>query len=137
MARATVTQRLFSPCGAFLRSYEISRHARYRVAYLVRAPSEKQDIHYESSNAKPFDRVEVRVSPAHRGSTATFETGGPLIELERPLLSNVTWTNANGGDWDTPSNWSNDQVPGPNDNVTISLSSAETITHSSSNNDRC
>ena len=61
----------------------------------------------------------------------------PIIEgLEnRALLSNVTWTNANGGDWDTGTNWSTGQVPGPNDNVTISLNSAETITLSSSKND--
>ncbi len=53
----------------------------------------------------------------------------------RALLSNVSWINASGGDWDTASNWSDDLVPGPNDNVTISLSSTETITHSLSNSD--
>jgi uncharacterized protein YlbG (UPF0298 family) len=53
----------------------------------------------------------------------------------RSLLSNVSWINPNGGDWDTGANWSTGQVPGQNDNVTISLSSAETITHSSSTGD--
>jgi hypothetical protein len=63
--------------------------------------------------------------------------GRPSIEaLEHwTLLSNVTWVNASGGDWDTGSNWSTGQVPGPNDNVTIDLSSAGTVTHSVNQSD--
>ena len=66
-----------------------------------------------------------------------FRGRKPSLEgLERrTLLSNVTWINPNGGDWDTAANWSNDQVPGATDNATISLSSTETITHSSSQSD--
>ncbi len=60
----------------------------------------------------------------------------PLIEglEDRLLLSADNWINANGGDWDTSSNWSNG-VPGPTTAVTINLSSTETITHSSSTSD--
>jgi hypothetical protein len=41
----------------------------------------------------------------------------PLRLEERTLLSTVTWINANGGDWDTPSNWSTDALPSPSDDV--------------------
>jgi hypothetical protein len=40
----------------------------------------------------------------------------------------VTWINPAGGDWDTPSNWSTGQVPGPNDVVDIPQISG-TVTH--------
>ncbi len=44
------------------------------------------------------------------------------------------WINPNGGDWDTPSNWSTGSVPGPSDVVVIDLGYV-TITHSSSTAD--
>ena len=50
-------------------------------------------------------------------------------ELEaRRLLSNVSWV-GNGNDdlWSDPQNWSNDQVPGPQDDVTINQSGSFTI----------
>ena len=64
-------------------------------------------------------------------------TRRPSIEsLEsRALLSTVTWTNSAGGDWDTGSNWSTGQVPGAGDNAVINLSTAQTITLSSSKSD--
>ena len=48
---------------------------------------------------------------------------------DRVLPSTVTWTNPNGGDWDTASNWSTGAVPGAADYVVINLSGI-TITHS-------
>ena len=57
------------------------------------------------------------------------------VRLEdRTLLSTVTWINPSGGDWDTPSNWSNDAVPGPSDDAVIDTPSI-TVTHSSSASD--
>ncbi len=50
---------------------------------------------------------------------------------DRTLLSTVTWINPGGGDWDTPSNWSTDALPGPADDVVISMPGI-TVTHSSS-----
>jgi len=48
---------------------------------------------------------------------------------DRTLLATVTWTNPSGGDWDTPSNWSTDSVPGPSDDAVIDTSGI-TVTHS-------
>ena len=46
------------------------------------------------------------------------------------LPSTVTWINPAGGNWDTASNWSTGQLPGPNDDVTISLAAnGFTVTH--------
>src|SRR5437588_815426 len=42
----------------------------------------------------------------------------------------VNWADASG-DWDTPANWSsNPALPGPTDDVTISVTGVPTITHS-------
>src|SRR5262249_2402687 len=46
------------------------------------------------------------------------------------LLSTVNWTNAAGGDWDTPGNWSTNTLPTVNDDVVINESGNVTITHS-------
>jgi hypothetical protein len=45
----------------------------------------------------------------------------------------VSWINASGGDWDTPSNWSTNSVPGPTDAVTIGIPGQNTftVTHAS------
>jgi hypothetical protein len=51
---------------------------------------------------------------------------------DRRLLSAVSWTNANGGDWDTASNWSTGSLPGPADDVSITIAVSNPITHSSS-----
>ena len=46
----------------------------------------------------------------------------------RTLLSNVSWTGkGDGTSWTDASNWSDDAVPGPSDNVTISKSGNPTI----------
>jgi hypothetical protein len=60
----------------------------------------------------------------------------PVLEtLEgRVLPSTVTWTNAAGGDWDTPSNWSSGSIPTAADDVQI-LTAGITVTHSASRND--
>jgi hypothetical protein len=50
------------------------------------------------------------------------------------LLSTVTWNNASGGDWDTPSNWSTGVLPGPSDDVVINQSGI-TVTHNTSASD--
>ncbi len=55
----------------------------------------------------------------------------PIRLEDRTLLSTVTWINSGGGDWDTPSNWSTNALPGPSDDVAINLPGI-TITHSSS-----
>ncbi len=64
----------------------------------------------------------------------------PSLEtLERRLvLSSVSWTNPNGGDWNTASNWSSDAIPTAADDVTISIAVANPITHDAANADlRC
>ncbi len=47
---------------------------------------------------------------------------------QRALLSAVSWTGAVSNDWDTARNWSDDAVPGANDDVTIDT--ADTVVHS-------
>jgi hypothetical protein len=47
------------------------------------------------------------------------------------LLSTVSWINPNGGDWDTPSNWSTGALPGPSDDVVVNQSGIA-VTHSTS-----
>jgi len=53
---------------------------------------------------------------------------------DRTLLATVTWINPNGGDWDTPSNWSTGALPGPSDDVVINLPNI-TVTHDTSVSD--
>src|SRR5262245_35048753 len=49
---------------------------------------------------------------------------------ERVLLATITWTNAAGGDWDTPGNWSTGALPGSADDVVIgTLNSGAGVTH--------
>src|SRR5882724_1358256 len=45
-----------------------------------------------------------------------------LLILSVPVADAITWTNTAGGDWNTPQNWSPNQVPGGNDTATISSS---------------
>ena len=61
----------------------------------------------------------------------------PSLEtLERRLvLSSVSWTNPNGGDWNTASNWSSDAIPTAADDVTISIGVSNPITHDAANAD--
>jgi hypothetical protein len=61
-----------------------------------------------------------------------------LLHLEalenRIAPATVSWINAGGGDWDTASNWRDDQginrLPGPNDDAVINVAGNVTITHS-------
>ncbi len=52
----------------------------------------------------------------------------------RVLPATVTWTNPQGGDWDTPGNWSSGSVPTPTDDVVINLPGIS-ITHAQTNGD--
>jgi RHS repeat-associated protein len=46
------------------------------------------------------------------------------------LLATVTWINPAGGDWSTPSDWSSQALPGPNDDVVINaLNPGASVTH--------
>jgi hypothetical protein len=60
----------------------------------------------------------------------------PWLEIleQRIVLSTVYWSSASSGDWDTPSNWSTGQLPGPADDVVINQPGV-TVTHSQSNSD--
>ena len=59
----------------------------------------------------------------------------PLLEpVEVRALLSVTWINPAGGDWDTASNWSDDQVPTSADAVQINISDI-TVTHTSNTSD--
>jgi hypothetical protein len=62
-------------------------------------------------------------------NAVTGTTPGILVNPAR-----VTWINTDGGDWDTPSNWSTGQVPGPRNAVFIRLP-GHTVTHASSQQD--
>ncbi|WP_422927333.1 beta strand repeat-containing protein [Singulisphaera sp. PoT] len=53
---------------------------------------------------------------------------------ERVVLSNISWINPQGGDWDVASNWSAGRVPNAQDAVTIATANLS-ITHSSGAND--
>jgi hypothetical protein len=47
------------------------------------------------------------------------------------LLATVTWINPAGGDWDTPTNWSTQSLPEPNDDVMVNnLNPGANVTHS-------
>ena len=46
----------------------------------------------------------------------------------------AVFVNPAGGDWNTPSNWQNDQVPGPNDNVLINTGNPNAVITFSSGN---
>src|SRR5262249_13607085 len=71
----------------------------------------------------------------HRPSRARCRR--PIVEpLEsRTVLSSVTWTNPNGGDWDTATNWSTGQVPTAADDVGIIVAVSNPITHNLSTPD--
>ncbi len=80
---------------------------------------------------RPMSRRSLRTS-----SPVRRRVFRPLLSRleDRTLLATVTWINPAGGDWDTPSNWSSDAVPGPSDVVVIDLGGV-TVTHSSSASD--
>jgi fibronectin-binding autotransporter adhesin len=71
-----------------------------------------------------------------RKAVLAFQPGSGPIALEpRALLSNVSWINAAGGDWDTGSNWNTGSVPGASDAVTINLSPGITVNHAQNDAD--
>jgi hypothetical protein len=49
-------------------------------------------------------------------------------------MSTVTWINANGGDFDTASNWDTDTVPSSADDVVITASAITTDVRAGSGN---
>jgi len=53
---------------------------------------------------------------------------------ERTLLSTITWASDVSGDWDNPSMWTGDVVPGPGDDAQINFSGI-TVTHASGTSD--
>ena len=67
------------------------------------------------------------VPKRRRGHRRGFQPALSRLE-DRTLLSTVTWINPSGGDWDTPSNWSTDALPGPSDDVVINQPGI-TVTH--------
>jgi hypothetical protein len=71
-----------------------------------------------------------------RKAVLAFHSGWDTIALEpRAMLSNVSWINAAGGDWNTGSNWNTGNVPGTPDHVTIDISPGITVTHAQNNAD--
>src|SRR5271157_2474038 len=82
------------------------------------------------------DRRSARLQPL----AAQHRRGRRFLLVEaledRTLLSQVSWINASGGDWDTPGNWSSHAVPGASDDVVInSLNAGAAVTHSQNTTD--
>ena len=50
----------------------------------------------------------------------------------RQVLSTITWAPSSGGNWDTATNWSPAQVPGVNDDAVINLTTAGSVSLTSS-----
>src|SRR5436309_207640 len=76
----------------------------------------------------------TRRTAASRRGTAKLRSIPWLERLEdRTTPSTVTWINSGGGDWDTPSNWSDgsvNRVPGASDDAVIpSLSAGASVIH--------
>ena len=51
------------------------------------------------------------------------------------MLSTVNWIGPDGGNWDTPANWSPAGIPNSTENVVIIPASAETIVHGTNQSD--
>ena len=60
------------------------------------------------------------------GNTSEFSADSIAIQS-----NTVFWVNPNGGDWDTPSNWSDDAVPTGDDDAVINSAVSNPITHDS------
>ena len=58
----------------------------------------------------------------------------PLWLEDRTLLSTIAWASDISGDWDNPSMWSGDVVPGAGDDAVIPFGDI-TVTHTSAVND--
>ncbi len=83
--------------------------------------------------SSPRFRFKLRAPKARRSHPRSFR---PLVtDLEhRTLLSTITWANDASGDWDDPSMWSGDAVPGPSDDAVITFPDI-TVTHDTSASD--
>src|SRR6185503_5922854 len=51
-----------------------------------------------------------------------------LVHAIQSLASDVTWTNASSGNWNSAVNWSPNQIPGPGDNALITNNGSYTVT---------
>ena len=51
------------------------------------------------------------------------------------MLSTVNWIGPDGGNWDTPTNWSPAGIPNSSEIVDINLAAAETIVHGTNQSD--
>ena len=64
-----------------------------------------------------------------RGSSLLFALAALVTrEPDRSWASSVTWTNASGGSWNTPANWSPQQVPGASDTALITAAGTYSVT---------
>jgi streptogramin lyase len=61
--------------------------------------------------------------------TVSGINGSATVTVPPVVMTTDYWTNPAGGGWETPSNWSNGTVPGPDDDVIIEVPGAITITH--------
>ena len=87
---------------------------------LKQAASPKRAARSERRNRKP--------GKSKLGSSS-FQRRLIIEPLEtRTLLTAISWINPGSGNWDVAANWNTDTVPGPADDVTISPTSAATIT---------
>src|SRR5882672_11213201 len=57
-----------------------------------------------------------------------------LVHAIQSRASDVTWTNASGGNWSAAVNWSPNQIPGPGDNAFITNNGSYTVTVSADAN---
>src|SRR5947209_73300 len=68
-------------------------------------------------------RLRQRPAPARKLTPSPRRRRRPLLGLEaledRTLLSVITWTNPNGGDWGTAANWDLRRLPAAGDDVVI------------------
>jgi hypothetical protein len=67
--------------------------------------------------------------------TVAHTTGNTPDDIEGLPITDVSWINPAGGDWDTASNWSTGTVPDQLNHVTINLTPGITVTHNLSNPD--
>ena len=64
-----------------------------------------------------------------RQADPVAHASGPAMQVleDRLLMTQVNWINPAGGDWDVAANWSNKQLPGAGDDVTINVAGNVTI----------
>gem|GEM_PF-3358232 len=64
----------------------------------------------------------------YRITDGTTNSAPATVNITVTALDEFRWVNAAGGNWDTASNWSQNRVPGPADNVIINLDGDYTVT---------